>query len=54
MFKKIYLHVGLPKTGTSYLQNALDVLSRTEALTQTSYPVLNCNEDHVRIQSGNG
>lgn len=54
MFEKIYLHVGLPKTGTSYLQNALDVLSRTEALTQTSYPVLNCNEDHTRIQSGNG
>ncbi|WP_397377843.1 hypothetical protein [Pseudomonas sp.] len=54
MFEKIYLHTGLPKTGTSFLQNALDALSRRNALVQTSYPVLNDNEDLIRIQSGNG
>jgi hypothetical protein len=54
MFEKIYLHTGLPKTGTSFLQNALDALSRRNALVQTSYPVLNDNEDLIRIQSGSG
>lgn len=54
MFEKIYLHTGLPKTGTSFLQNALDALSRRNALIHTSYPVLNDNDDLVRIQSGNG
>jgi hypothetical protein len=54
MFKNIYLHTGLPKTGTSYMQSALDVLSRQDALARTSYPVLNVNEDFTRIQSGNG
>lgn len=54
MFEKIYLHTGLPKTGTSYMQSALDVLSRQDALARTSYPVLNVNEDFTRIQSGNG
>lgn len=54
MFEKIYLHTGLPKTGTSYLQSALDVLSRQDELVRTSYPVLNGNEDFTRIQSGNG
>ncbi|SDP55295.1 hypothetical protein [Ectopseudomonas guguanensis] len=54
MFNKIYLHIGLPKTGTSYLQNALDALSREGELLRTSYPVLNTCEDHTRIQSGNG
>lgn len=54
MFEKIYLHTGLPKTGTSFLQNALDALSRRNALVHTSYPVLNDNEDLIRIQSGNG
>lgn len=54
MFEKIYLHTGLPKTGTSFLQNALDALSRRNALDHTSYPVLNDNEDLIRIQSGNG
>lgn len=54
MFNKIYLHIGLPKTGTSYLQNALDALSRSGLLAHTSYPVLNNNDDHTTIQSGNG
>jgi hypothetical protein len=54
MYDKIYLHVGLPKTGTSYLQSSLDALSRSNALIHTSYPVLNSNEDFTRIQSGNG
>jgi hypothetical protein len=54
MFEEIYLHVGLPKTGSSYLQSALDVLSRQDALVRTSYPVLNGNENFTRIQSGNG
>jgi hypothetical protein len=54
MFEKIYLHTGLPKTGTSYLQSALDVLSRQDAWVRTSYPVLNGNENFTRIQSGNG
>lgn len=54
MFNKIYLHVGLPKTGTSYLQNALDALSRSGLLLHTSYPVLNNDNDHTHIQSGNG
>lgn len=31
MFNKIFLHIGLPKTGTTYLENAFDALSR-EAL----------------------
>ena len=54
MFEKIYLHVGLPKTGTSYLQSCFDALSRRHAFEHTSYPVLNSNEDFTRIQSGNG
>ena len=36
------------------MQNALDALSRRNALSHTSYPVLNDNEDLIRIQSGNG
>lgn len=54
MFDKVFLHVGLGKTGTSYLQNCLDVLSRNNELACTSYPVLNGNLDFVKIQSGNG
>lgn len=54
MYEKIYLHVGLPKTGSTYLQSALDVLSRRGALVHTSYPVLHRNHDFRHIQSGNG
>ncbi|WP_324732130.1 hypothetical protein [Pseudomonas paeninsulae] len=54
MFNKIFIHAGLHKTGTSYLQNCLDVLSRNEELAHTAYPVLNENNEFTRIQSGNG
>lgn len=54
MYDKIYLHVGLPKAGSSYLQSALDRLSRKNALIHTSYPVLEESDEFIRIQSGNG
>lgn len=54
MFNKIFLHIGLPKTGTTYLQNAFDALSREALLSQTSYPVFNRDCDPTHIQSGNG
>ncbi|MBT9288100.1 hypothetical protein [Prosthecodimorpha staleyi] len=54
MYNKIYLHVGMPKTGSTYLQNALDLLSHQSVMIHTSYPVLDQNEDFGRIQSGNG
>lgn len=54
MFNKIFLHIGLPKTGTTYLQNAFDALSREALLSQTSYPVFNGDCDPTHIQSGNG
>lgn len=53
-FEKIYLHIGLKKTGTSYLQSCLDTLSNTGQLKNISYPVLNNIDDFKAIRSGNG
>jgi hypothetical protein len=54
MFRKIIIHAGLHKTGTSYIQNCLDALSRNGQLIHTSYPILNDNSEFAGIQSGNG
>lgn len=48
------IHVGLGKTGSSYIQSALDKLSQEGALQHTCYPSLHAQKDFMSIQSGNG
>lgn len=54
MLKKIFVHAGLPKTGTSYLQSCLDRLSIEKKLSNTDYPVSTTQINDIKIiQSGN-
>ena len=54
MYKNIYIHIGLPKTGTTYLQNCLAQLSFEERLNDTDYPVMGeYVGDNYRISNGN-
>jgi hypothetical protein len=53
LFNKIYVHVGLDKTGSSYLQSGLEFLAKDAALHKTSYPLLKTQEDFQAIRSGN-
>ncbi len=48
-FETIYVHAGLPKTGSTFIQNGLQALSRSGRLGQVAYPVAN-----PELGSGNG
>lgn len=54
VFDTIYIHAGLPKTGSTYLQNALQVLSLNGKLRHVGYPVLGTEQEFSHIGSGNG
>lgn len=54
LFGTIYIHAGLPKTGTSFLQSALELIETKGGFKQTTYPVLNPQNDFQAIGSGNG
>lgn len=54
MFEKIYVHIGLPKTGTSYIQSCMEALSRDGVLESIAYPVQGGSKEFHSIQSGNG
>jgi hypothetical protein len=49
MFDTIYVHAGLPKTGSTFIQNGLQTLSRAGRLGQVAYPAAN-----PELGSGNG
>lgn len=49
VFDTIYLHAGLPKTGSSHLQDSLHMLSRAGLLTRLAYPDAN-----PALGTGNG
>ena len=50
MFNTVYIHAGLPKTGSSYLQHALDLLSKSNTLEVVHYPT----KQQTRAYAGNG
>ncbi len=54
MFEKIYIHIGLPKTGSTAIQNCMEALSRAGELSVVSYPVFGAERCEQSIQSGNG
>jgi hypothetical protein len=54
LFDTIYIHAGLPKTGSTYLQNGLQKLSLAGKLKHVGYPVLNKEAEFNNIGSGNG
>lgn len=54
MFEKIYIHIGLPKTGSTAIQNCMEALSRSGELSVVSYPVFGAEKGEQSIQSGNG
>lgn len=54
MFEKIYIHIGLPKTGSTAIQNCMEALSRAGELKVVSYPVFGAERDWQSIESGNG
>lgn len=49
MLDTIYIHAGLPKTGSSCIQDGMQALSRAGLLTRVAYPVV-----HPELGSGNG
>jgi hypothetical protein len=53
LFDTIYIHAGLPKTGSTYLQNGLQKLSLAGKLKHVGYPVLNKEAEFNNIGSGN-
>lgn len=54
MFEKIYVHIGLPKTGSTAIQNCMEALSRAGELKVVSYPVFGTDRGWQSIESGNG
>lgn len=51
---KCIVHIGLGKTGSSYIQSALDHLSQRGELVNTCYPPVHQFEDFLTVRSGNG
>jgi hypothetical protein len=54
--KKLFLHIGMPKAGSTFLQNCFDILDHTGAFKNTSYPNTGYDpaQHGTRMQSGNG
>jgi hypothetical protein len=51
---KIFLHVGLPKTGTTYLQNCFEFFEKENKFFSVSYPLMKTQKSFYTIHSGNG
>lgn len=53
-FNIIFIHIGLPKTGSSFLQSAFEQIEGKNLFKNTTYPVLEFYNNFSFIQSGNG
>ena len=51
--KKLFIHAGLPKTGTSYLQNCFELFEKQGDLEQINYPLIKEHDSFFEIHSGN-
>ena len=49
MKKKLYIHIGCPKTATSFLQNMLDVFSGVFAKKKSTYVLTSTTQDYYKI-----
>ena len=49
LFDTIYLHVGLPKTGSSFIQDSMHTLSQASLLTRVGYP---CSSPELGTANG--
>lgn len=54
MFEKIYIHIGMHKTGSSYIQYCLNKLSAENMLADVDYPLTSETVDDLTSQTGNG
>jgi len=50
---KIYIHAGLPKTGSSFLQNSFELLEKGSHFKNITYPFIQDHESFYDIHSGN-
>lgn len=50
---KLFLHVGLPKTGTSYLQNSFELFEKKSHFKNICYPIIKEHKSFLEIGSGN-
>jgi hypothetical protein len=53
-FDNVFIHTGLPKTGSSFLQSALESIELQKGFSDVTYPVLNKVDEFQFIRSGNG
>ena len=51
--KRLILHIGLPKTGSTSLQSFLRKASQEDLLTQVDYPLLDSKMFYEQMESGN-
>ena len=51
--KKLFIHAGLPKTGTSYLQNCFELFEKQGDLERINYPLIKEHDSFFEIHSGN-
>lgn len=54
MFEKIYIHIGMHKTGSSYIQHCLNKLSAGGMLADVDYPLTSGTVEDFSSQTGNG
>lgn len=52
-FNTIYVHPGLPKCGSSYLQNAFSILEQKEFFGNTTYPIFKKTDSFALLHAGN-
>lgn len=50
---RLFIHVGLPKTGTTYLQNSFEWFEKQNRFESVGYPLLAEHDSFLEIHSGN-